>query len=968
MMTGRGLYERESLTAQADQALDDLCEGFRVGGTDLGSLLLYSGEAGLGKTSMLAELRRGVGDRRSAGTITLLTARGGEQQRNVPFHVVRQLLQPALAKLGEAQRRELFESWYDIAAPALGLAAPSGTQSDPQGVRDALDWVMARLAVRQGPLVLIVDDLHWADLESLSWLAAFASRVPGLPLLVALAFRPDEMPPEGEPLLKAGRSGSLLKLRALGPDAVAALVREEFGEDADELFCHQCWSVTGGLPQDLVTLFGKLNDRQLKAVDESVPMLLELVAAGRGPAIARQLEKFGPDTYRFAYAAAVLDNEIDPQVAARVAGLTPSAAQIALELLREERILTNGHDGVLEFVHPTIGTAVYQSMLSQGMRTAMHGKAAQEIIDAGHGMAAASRHLLETYPDDDSEVVAHLRQAAREHLAVGAPDAARRCLERALQEPPAEGDRAEVLFELGCSALLTAPHITVNHLRAALTTVPGLTPENRERATLRLAQALTHGNQCVEAVEVTGAEIERTPAGPGRVRIQAAHFMWRAFIREESDAFSRFQQLADLSDSLDGDDSGSRAVRVLRAWDLTMRGESSAEAMAFAERALEGGRLDPGIGWTNTTWGFEIPALVGLSYVYNDRLDLALDLFNDAANEYEVSGWSGGHLAFANFLQGLVLFRWGRLQEAEDFLWLTLRKSDRLGQGSPLQWDTVGVLCETLLARGRIHEAVGLAEKYSFGPPYPPVMVFPDAPTLYGRLLLAQGRTEEAVRQLEEVGTQLAARGWHNTVWAPWAGNLAVAVAGDHPARARELAAEAYGRARRMGTNSAVGIALRFRAAVADPQEAVELLEQSVEYLGKSPAAYEYALALVDQGSALRRVGRPREALEALGQGVELAGQCGADGLLARGRVEMIAAGAGPHRLRTVAAKVLNQQEHRAAEFAARGLPVEGIAERMGIDAGAVGRLLASVYRKVGAGPEGLSEALGLGPDPDSEE
>jgi DNA-binding CsgD family transcriptional regulator len=120
-------------------------------------------------------------------------------------------------------------------------------------------------------------------------------------------------------------------------------------------------------------------------------------------------------------------------------------------------------------------------------------------------------------------------------------------------------------------------------------------------------------------------------------------------------------------------------------------------------------------------------------------------------------------------------------------------------------------------------------------------------------------------------------------------------------------------------------------------------------------------LALVDQGAALRRVGRPREALEALGQGVELAAQCGADSLLARGRAELIAAGASPHRLRTVVARVLNQQEQRAAEFAAQGLPAERIAEEMGLGGITVARLLASVYRKVGTGPEGLSEALGLG-------
>ena len=958
-MTGRGLYEREELTERARNALDALCSGFQAGGTDLGSLLLYRGEAGLGKTSLLAELRQSVAARRPVCTV--LSARGGEQQRNVPFHVVRQLLQPALAKLSEAQRRELFESWYDIAAPALGMVAPSeGMQSDPQGVRDALDWVMARFSVRHGPLVLIVDDLHWADLESLTWLTSFSSRVPTLPLLAAMAYRPEEMPTEGEQLASAATAaGTLMQVTSIGPDAVAALVRREFGEDADDLFCHQCWYTTGGVPYDLITLFGKMRDRQLKAVDENVPALLELVAAGRGPAVARRLEKFGPDTYRFAYAAAVLDNEIDPAVAARVAGLSPAAARTAIELLRDERILTTGaHSGVLEFVHPTVGTAVYQSMLSKGMRTAMHGKAAQEIIDGGRSMAEASRHLLETYPDDIPEVVDQLRQAAREHLAVGAPDAARRCLERALQEPPPEDRRAEVLLELGCSTLLSAPEITVNHLRAALTTVPGLDTDHREQATLRLGQALAHAQRGVEAAEVTGAEVERTPPGPGRIRLQAAHFMWRAFLREESDAFDRFQRLADLDDSLTGDDSGSRAVRVLRAWDFTLRGESSSQAMAFAEQAFDNGRLAEGLGWTNTTWGFEIPALLGLSYIYNDRLDLALDLFNEAANEFEISGWSGGHLAFANFLQGFVLFRWGRLQEAETFLRLTLRRSDRLGRGAPLQWDTVGVLCDTLLARGHVDEAVALAEEYSFCPPYPKVMVFPDAPTLYGRLLLAQGRTEEAAEHLALAGEQLTARGWHNTAWAPWAGHLAQAVAATDPQRARALTADSLERARRIGTNSAVGTALRWCASVAEPAEAAELLRQSVALLGQSPTAYEYTVALVDQGSVLRRIGRPRDALEALERGVELAVQCGADGELARARAELVAAGASPHRLRAVVAKVLNQDEHRAAVLAARGLSAQRIAEEMKISESAASWLLASVHRKVGAGPEGLSAAL----------
>ncbi|NED88589.1 ATP-binding protein, partial [Streptomyces sp. SID11233] len=94
-----------------------------------------------------------------------------------------------------------------------------------------------------------------------------------------------------------------------------------------------------------------------------------------------------------------------------------------------------GADDDLQFVHPLIATAVHESM-SPFHRTALHGRAADLVMESGRGPAAASRHLLQLVPDDDPHVVARLRAAAREHLAVGAPEAARLCLERALIEPP----------------------------------------------------------------------------------------------------------------------------------------------------------------------------------------------------------------------------------------------------------------------------------------------------------------------------------------------------------------------------------------------------------------------------------------------------------------------------------------------------------------------------------------------------
>lgn len=489
MKPSRPLYEREPELATAAQAVDALCGAQSVGG-----LLIFSGEAGIGKTALLGEIQKIAADR-----CTVWSARGGETVTSVPFHVVRQLLQPALDRFPPDEVRALFGSWYEIAAPALGLAEPTGPQPDPQGVRDGLDFVVARLASRLShhPLLLIIDDAHWADGESLAWLASFTARLGELPVLVVQAHRPEELAArqkEGGPG-SAHPSQIRVALRALTPDATAELVRAALGEHADDPFCREVWAVTGGNPYEAVELVAKVQDRELAPLEESAGLLRELGASARGSGLVARLERLGTNANRFAWAAAVLGTDISQDLAATLAGMSPAEAADCTARLREARIVT-GFDP-LEFVHPLIASAVYRS-IPPATRTAMHGRAAWAITRAGLGPAAASRHLLEVHPDDDQELVEQLREAAKQHLAVGAPEAARRCLERALQEPPRQRVKATLLYELGCATLLSSPATTVQHLRAALD-MPGLDDDQRVDATYRLAAAHSHNNQLKEA-------------------------------------------------------------------------------------------------------------------------------------------------------------------------------------------------------------------------------------------------------------------------------------------------------------------------------------------------------------------------------------------------------------------------------------------------------------------------------------
>ena len=138
-LTQEQLLERESELAEIARALETASSGE-------GSLTVIEAAAGLGKTRLLEAALEGAGER----GLTALRARGSELERDFAFGVVRQLLEPHLAALGEEQREEIFSGAAALARPLLADVADSVSPPPDPGyaILHGLYWLLLNLAVK----------------------------------------------------------------------------------------------------------------------------------------------------------------------------------------------------------------------------------------------------------------------------------------------------------------------------------------------------------------------------------------------------------------------------------------------------------------------------------------------------------------------------------------------------------------------------------------------------------------------------------------------------------------------------------------------------------------------------------------------------------------------------------------------------------------------------------------------------
>jgi DNA-binding CsgD family transcriptional regulator len=883
-----------------------------------GRMVLVEGEPGIGKTRLLDRARA----RAREHGMRVLSARASELDRQFPFGVVRQLFEPLLASADLDRRAAWLHGAAARAAPLLGTGPLDAAGDDPLVHLHALYWLVANLA-EEGPLMLSIDDAHWADPSSLRFLRFVLPRVAELPVLVAVATRDAEPGLDRGPIDALATDPLTLVLRPapLSDAAVTELLESELDAEVDSGFSDACRVATGGNPFLLGELLRELAAEGVAPTPERVALVEQLAPPTVARAVLLRLARLEPEASLLARAVAVLGDAVPFHRAAALAELPVERADALAGELARAGILTPARP--LAFAHPILRAAIYSDM-DAGERAGGHRRAADLLAGEGAADDEVAVHLLETEPAADPEVVARLRSAAARARARGAPAVAAACLGRALAAPPPAEDRRGVLLQLASSELHGGrPAAAAEHFEEALAgDVDARVRAEWVREWAVALQALDRHDEAFAVreralAEVTGVDDELARSiEAGLVASAGLHVLRRDWARG---------RLAGRDATTVETPATARLV-AMQAYFEALYGTAAAPEVAdTAERTLHAGRVVDAAEEMPTTSFFaavEVLWMADRNDSARAALDSALDNARRRGSEVTfacVSGW-----------RAQLLARVGALREAEADARSCAELSLRQGTftfAPPM----LGYVLNVLIERGALEDAERVLEESGMGdrPAGQDLSLYP----------MAHSRARLRARQRDVDGARadfraLASRGarWTTdlTVVPPV---LAAPELGDVPFDAAEMLRQAEG----WGTARAIGMALH----------AAGRLEEAVATLETSPARVEYAHALVDLGASLRRANRRAAARDPLRLALDVADSCGAEPLAERARHELHAAGGRPRRPRTSGVDSLTPSERRIAEMAADGLSNPEIAQALFVTRKTVEAHLGNAYRKL---------------------
>jgi DNA-binding CsgD family transcriptional regulator len=919
-VSGGLLIERERELASLDSLIASAASG-------AGRLALIEGRAGVGKSRLLGELRARAG----AGGLRVLAARAGELEREFPHGVVRQLFEPLLHS-PEA------EDWLGGAAAA---ARPVFDRPDDEESGDAGDasfstlhglyWLCVNVA-SAGPVLLAIDDLHWADGASLRFVSYLLHRLEGLPLLMAATVRSGDPGAEEALVADLAHDPATVAIHPapLSREGARAIIAEQFGEDAEDEFADACHEATMGNPLLLRQLLTSLAAEGGRPLASHAQLVRDIGPRAISRTLLVRLRRLPPEATSVAQAVAVLGDSADVPAVAALADLEEDATAEATAALARAEILRP--DPPLGFVHPLVRDAIY-SELPAGERELGHARAAQLLTELGAAPEQVAAQLMVAPRRGDESAVDVLVEAGRSAEHKAALESAVAYLQRALDEPPPPERRPDIVFQLGAAEARRSAPRAAEHLRAAYETLED--PGKRAIAADVLARTLLF----FEGPEQAGGIVRQAAAAVPeeltdlRQRLEALELFIAFFGADSPEAVQRLER---YRHDPPGGGVGANMLTALTAYQWALADGPADACAELSLRALADGSLireDVGL--------FTVAAVHPLTVA--DRPE-AMETWDAVRRLTHLHGSLFAVLTL-HLWRGAALLWQGELEEAHESMVASTEEVQLWGgfnEASSLYY--LGLRGETLIELGDLDSARELIGQM------PRPRGFADGAN-YGRrglirMWLADRRFEEAAEMADEYAANLP---WtQNPAIAPWRTLKAEAL--DQLGRSEEavaLAEEELHLARRWGAPTSVGRALRIVGTIRR-DEGMQALEEAIEVLEGSPSKLERAKAYAAWGSALRRARRPTDARKPLRKALELAEVCGARALGEHVRSELNAAGVRPRTTALAGVESLTASERRVAASAAEGQTNTEIAQALYVTPKTVEVHLTSVYRKLG--------------------
>ncbi|MDI5981329.1 helix-turn-helix transcriptional regulator [Amycolatopsis magusensis] len=878
--------------------------------------LVVTGEPGIGKSGLLAELAA------RAGPALVLRGAATEFEKREPFAVFVHAVDPFLRSLGDAERSALgsaAELWPVF--PAFG--PPPGRAPGRARTHRAVSALLSRLA-GQRPLVLVLDDLQWADGASIDLFGHLVRQLPDGPVLLAGAMHPARSPERLRLLLDLARPDSAFEELPLAPLTVEAAA--ELLPDADPATVAALHRESGGNPFYFRAL--------AEGNGTDVPPVVRT-------AVAAELRSLPQRARLAAWAASVAGEPFESGLAGEIAELPSGEFLAALDELAAADLVRPAGTRFC-FRHPIIRRAVYQ-VAGPGWRRAAHGRAAEVLAARGAGLLTRAEHVERSAVAGDFAAVDLLAEAGD----AASPAEAVRWFGAALELVPT-GDahrqrRQELLSRLTvCAGMAGRLEESRRAADELLTSVPHSPARTRLVAFRSFVECASGGHE--RARVLVDRELRALPressACRAALRVELAA---TAFIRADHAELERHAGAALATTAVtDPVHAGAAA--------LLARGQYAqgriAEAAATLDRAAAA--VD---GMTDEVLSSRLGVCLPLALTEGE-LDRPKDAIRHASRGLELARASGQVLVtpLLSTTRAAAHALHGRPVEALD----DATEAYELCRANGSRYGAALALCvsgQVQIWRGQVSTAVAFAEEaLAMGRESGAAVLLASAGVCYAEALHAAGRFADVEPVLLETtgNFELVDRPW-------WSRLYLVLIRAALSLGDRGKAEDLLGRAR----EAVDGIPLASRQATVRYAEALVLLDS-----GKFPAAADAAFEALDLAEKVDSQVQAGQARIAAGRALAANGDRDR-GLAELLRAEGDMAALGAQRLRDHAVRelrrfgrrvprpahgsgaTLSHREHEIAHLVATGRTNREIAAQLVISEKTVETHVSRILRKL---------------------